>query len=267
MVSTRCVGVRGNWFRHVRQSSLEQSIKSMTILQVVGRKVVVLENPFRLDVVGFQDVTQEDRDVARVVARDVLAALDGRATRGAGLGANKAAIIDTGWAMSIRFACRTATFASTMVLDEGKIQFFTRAPRELEPPRAAGAGESSSGSDMSWRPAPGRSTPAPLRVTGKARRPGPVRLGGLPDQTCSKCSSGFSDTLGVPVCPVDGCGCCVLRGELYMGVDCMYGCSVSSVALCSVNHCSREEPVSHSPTVPWVCDARYTVACLGRPYL
>ena len=74
----------------------------MTILQVVGRKVVVLENPFRLDVVGFQDVTQEDRDVVRVVAREVLAALDGRATRGAGLGANKVAIIATGWAMSSR---------------------------------------------------------------------------------------------------------------------------------------------------------------------
>ncbi len=37
----------------------------MTILQVVGRKVVGLENPLRLDVVGFQDVTQESRDVAR----------------------------------------------------------------------------------------------------------------------------------------------------------------------------------------------------------
>ena len=52
-----------------------------------------------------------------------------------------------------------------------------------------------------------------------------------------------------------------------MGVDCMYSCSGNSVALCSVNHCSREEPASHSPTVPWVCDARYTGACLGRPYL
>jgi len=40
----------------------------MSILQVVGRKVVVLENPLRLDVVGFQDVTQESRDVARSVA-------------------------------------------------------------------------------------------------------------------------------------------------------------------------------------------------------
>ena len=40
----------------------------MTILQVVGRKVVGLENPLRLDVVGFQDVTQESRDVAMAVA-------------------------------------------------------------------------------------------------------------------------------------------------------------------------------------------------------
>jgi hypothetical protein len=65
MVSTRGVGVRGNCFRHVRESSLEQSIKSMSTLQVVGRKVVGLENPIRLDVVGFQDVTQESRDVVR----------------------------------------------------------------------------------------------------------------------------------------------------------------------------------------------------------
>ena len=35
----------------------------MSTLQVVGRKVVGLENPLRLDVVGFQDVTQERRDV------------------------------------------------------------------------------------------------------------------------------------------------------------------------------------------------------------
>jgi hypothetical protein len=68
MVRTRCVGVRGNSFRHVRESSLEQSIKSMSTLQVVGRKVVGLENPFRLNVVGFQDVTQERRDVVRAVA-------------------------------------------------------------------------------------------------------------------------------------------------------------------------------------------------------
>ena len=67
-VRTRCVGVRGNCFRHERQSSLEQSIKSMTILQVVSRKVAGPENSLRLDVVGFQDVTQESRDVARAVA-------------------------------------------------------------------------------------------------------------------------------------------------------------------------------------------------------
>ena len=64
MVRTRCVGVRGNCFRHEGQSSLEQSIKSRTILQVVSRKVAGLENSLRLDVVGFQDVTQESRDVA-----------------------------------------------------------------------------------------------------------------------------------------------------------------------------------------------------------
>ena len=40
----------------------------MTILQVVSRKVAGPENSLRLDVVGFQDVTQESRDVARAVA-------------------------------------------------------------------------------------------------------------------------------------------------------------------------------------------------------
>jgi hypothetical protein len=37
----------------------------MTILQVVSRKVAGLENALRLDVVGFQDVTQESCDVTR----------------------------------------------------------------------------------------------------------------------------------------------------------------------------------------------------------
>jgi hypothetical protein len=53
-----------------------------------------------------------------------VAAWVGRASWGAGLGANKTASIATGWAMAIRVACRTANFASTMVLDEGKSQFF-----------------------------------------------------------------------------------------------------------------------------------------------
>jgi hypothetical protein len=124
MVRTRGVRVGGNRFRHVRCSGLEQSLNSKSVLHVVGRKVLSPENSLRLDVVGFQDVTQENRDVARVVAREVLAALDGCATRGAGLGANKAVIIATGWAMAIRFARRTANFASTMVLNESKSQFF-----------------------------------------------------------------------------------------------------------------------------------------------
>jgi hypothetical protein len=93
-------------------------------LHVVGRKVLSLENSLRLDVVGFQDVTQEDRDVASVVAREVRAARGGRASWGAGLGANKTASIDTGWAMAIRVAGRTANLASTMVLNEGKSQVF-----------------------------------------------------------------------------------------------------------------------------------------------
>ena len=68
MVRTRGVRVGGNRFRHEKESSLEQSIKSITILQVVSRKGAGPENPLRLDVVGFQDVTQENRDVARAVA-------------------------------------------------------------------------------------------------------------------------------------------------------------------------------------------------------
>ena len=75
------------------------------------------------------------------------------------------------------------------------------------------AREVSSWSDMSRRPTPGRSTPAPLRVTGKALRPGlPWRRRGLRrDQKCSKGSSGVSDTLGMPVRPGGGCGGCVLQ--------------------------------------------------------
>jgi hypothetical protein len=132
MVRTRGVCVRGNRFRHVRCSGLEQSLNSKSVLHVVGRKVLSLENSLRLDVVGFQDVTQENRDVARLVAREVLAALDGRATRGAGWGANKAAIIATGWATAIRFARRAANFTSAMVLDEGKSQVFFAIVKSVE---------------------------------------------------------------------------------------------------------------------------------------
>ena len=81
MVRTRGVCVGGNRFRHVRCSCLEQSLNSKSVLHVVGRKVLSLENSLRLDVVGFQEVTQENRDVDRVVAREFLAALDGRATQ------------------------------------------------------------------------------------------------------------------------------------------------------------------------------------------
>ena len=55
---------------------------------------------------------------------DFLAALDGRAIWGAGLGANKSAIIATGLAMAIRFARQAANFTNAMVLDEGKSQVF-----------------------------------------------------------------------------------------------------------------------------------------------
>jgi hypothetical protein len=104
----------------------------VSILQVVVRNVLGLENTLRLDVVGFQDVTQESRDVARPVVREVLVALDGRATRGAGLGANKAVIIATVWATAIRFARRAANFASAMVLDEGKSQVFFAIVKGVE---------------------------------------------------------------------------------------------------------------------------------------
>ncbi len=94
-VRTRCVGVRGNRVRrHEGQSSLEQSIKSTTILQVVSRKVAVLENALRLDVVGFQDVTKESREVR--LGGIILATRGGRASWSAGLGANKTASIATG---------------------------------------------------------------------------------------------------------------------------------------------------------------------------
>jgi len=42
MVSTRSVCVRRNCFRHVGESSLEQSLNSGSVLQVVGRKVLGL---------------------------------------------------------------------------------------------------------------------------------------------------------------------------------------------------------------------------------
>ena len=69
MVRPRGVRVGGNHFRHEACSGLEQSLNSKSVLHVVGRKVLSPENSLRLDVVGFQDVTQENRDVARVVAR------------------------------------------------------------------------------------------------------------------------------------------------------------------------------------------------------
>ena len=213
MVRTRDVGVRGNCFRHVRESSLEQSIKSMSTLQVVGRKVVGLENPLRLDVVGFQDVTQESRDVVRAVACKVLAALDGRATRGAGLGANKAAIIARGGATTIRFTCRSANFTSAMVLDEGDDD------REL---RENWSHHGQLERSECLQLLPGR-TCLGVRHQGGRRLPHcvcPGKRGDLDcgcgdedraDQEWSKGSSGFSDTLVVPVRPVGGYGCCVMQ--------------------------------------------------------
>ena len=98
-------------------------MNSKSVLHVVGRKVLGPENSLRLDVVGFQDVTQESRDVSGLVAQEVLVSLDVLATRGAG-GAAVAAIIAKGLATVIRFASRSSNFASEMVLDEGKSQFF-----------------------------------------------------------------------------------------------------------------------------------------------
>jgi hypothetical protein len=86
----------------------------------VSRKVAGLENVLRLDIVGFQDVTQESRDV-RLGGRN-LATRGGRASWSAGLRANKAASVVTGGAMAIRVARRATTFASATVLNEGKSQ-------------------------------------------------------------------------------------------------------------------------------------------------
>jgi len=71
--------------------------------------VVGLENPLRIDTVVFQDVTQESRDVSGLVAQEVLV------TRGGGPGSD-----------------RSANFASTMVLDEGKSQFFVTIVKGVE---------------------------------------------------------------------------------------------------------------------------------------
>jgi hypothetical protein len=98
----------------------------------VVRNVLGLENTLSLDVVGFQDVTQESREVARPVVREVLVTMDGLATRGACFGANKAAIIATDWATAIRFASRAANFASAKFLDEGKSQVFFAIVKGVE---------------------------------------------------------------------------------------------------------------------------------------
>jgi hypothetical protein len=85
----------------------------------VSRKVAGLENALGVFVVGFQDVTQEGRDV-RLGGRNL--ARPPRASWSAGLRANKAASIVTGGAMAIRVARRATSFASATVLNEGKSQ-------------------------------------------------------------------------------------------------------------------------------------------------
>jgi hypothetical protein len=75
-------------------------------LHVVGRKVLSLENWLRLDVVGFQDVAQENRDVARVVAREVLAAMDGRANP---------SVLGVGWSVKARRTLMMGTFTVSLV--------------------------------------------------------------------------------------------------------------------------------------------------------
>jgi hypothetical protein len=85
----------------------------------------------------------------------------------------------------------------------------------------------------------------------------------LSAQRCSKCSPGISDTQDTTVCPEGGYGCGVLQ-SLYMDVVEYSRNSVTPHAMCS--HESYCELCSQC----WSsvgCEARYTDAGPGRPYL
>ena len=68
------VGVRDDRLRQVRRGGLVQSFKSESVVQVVGRKVVVLENRPSLDAKLCKEVDQESRDVIGLSTREVLGA-------------------------------------------------------------------------------------------------------------------------------------------------------------------------------------------------
>jgi hypothetical protein len=68
------VGVGDERLRQVRPSGLVQSFKSESVVQVVWRKVVVLENRPSLDAALCKEVDQENRDVIGLSTREVLGA-------------------------------------------------------------------------------------------------------------------------------------------------------------------------------------------------
>ena len=68
------VGVGDERLRQVRPSGLVQSFKSESVVQVVWRKVVVLENRPSLDAKLCKEVDQESRDVIGLSTREVLGA-------------------------------------------------------------------------------------------------------------------------------------------------------------------------------------------------
>jgi len=66
------VGVGDNRLRQVRRGGLVQSFKGESVVQVVGRKVVFLENRPSLDATLCKEVDQESRDVIGLSTREVL---------------------------------------------------------------------------------------------------------------------------------------------------------------------------------------------------
>ena len=70
------VGVGDERLRQVRPSGLVQSFKSVSVVQVVWRKVGCLENRPRLDIAAGKELTKECRDVSGLGAREVLVVRD-----------------------------------------------------------------------------------------------------------------------------------------------------------------------------------------------
>ena len=74
MVRGGGVGVGGDRLRQVRRGGLVQSFKGESVVQVVGRKVVFLENRPSIDAALCKEVDQESRDVIWLSLREVLGA-------------------------------------------------------------------------------------------------------------------------------------------------------------------------------------------------